>query len=151
MKKKILFALGVFASILSLVSCETTHIVTKIDEEVEVTQIQSTVTEVYSRVSKGCCGIVVTNEAGSGATGSGVIYSYDEATSTYYVVTNAHVVEDSVKQMVYFGNGKYVSATLIGMDSKNDVAVLKFNLDIVNKDLDIYVNDIFNYEEVINN
>lgn len=148
MKNKIKVLLIMLSTILSLTSCSTlTNVVTKIDEEVEVTKIESTITEVYETVSKGCVGIVATTTDGGGSTGSGVVYAYDENTSTYYVVTNAHVVEDTTTQMVYLGKSKYYTAKLVGKDSKNDVAVLTFNVDVLGSDFEIYVNDIFNYQD----
>lgn len=146
MKKRILFLIAILLSATALTSCDVTKVVTKIDEEVEVTQISNTIADVYARVSKGCVGIVASS-GDSGGTGSGVIYAYDENSESYYVVTNAHVVEDSDTQIVYLGENKYYTAHLIGMDSKNDVAVLKFSLDIFGSKDDIYINDIFNYDE----
>ncbi len=52
--------------------------------------------------------------------GSGVIVD-----SKGYILTCAHVVEDSNKIMVTLKDGTEVEATLVGMDSQNDVAVIK--------------------------
>ena len=51
--------------------------------------------------------------------GSGVIISEDG-----YIVTCAHVIEDATTVYVYVGNDAY-EATLIGSDSKSDIAVIK--------------------------
>lgn len=52
--------------------------------------------------------------------GSGFILSEDG-----YVVTNYHVVENATAISVILNNGDSLTATLIGKDSANDVAVLK--------------------------
>lgn len=57
----------------------------------------------------------------SGA-GSGVIVSSDG-----YIVTNNHVIEDASKITVRLKNGKSYPATLIGTDSKTDIAVIKIS------------------------
>lgn len=52
--------------------------------------------------------------------GSGVIVD-----TKGYILTCAHVVEDSNKIMVTLKDGTELEATLVGMDSQNDVAVIK--------------------------
>ena len=52
--------------------------------------------------------------------GSGVIIS-----ETGYIITNNHVVEDSNKITVKTYDGKEYDATLVGTDSKTDIAVIK--------------------------
>ncbi len=51
--------------------------------------------------------------------GSGVIISEDG-----YIVTNTHVIEDATTVYVYISDDEY-EATLIGSDSKSDIAVIK--------------------------
>lgn len=155
-KKKFLIFLGILVGLLSLTSClglfededSNNGVITNISEEVEYTKIDSDVVSTYEKVSKGCVGLSVSDKT-SGATGSGVIYKYDEATQTYYVVTNAHVVEDMTSVSVCIDGNTYNSAKIVGYDSKNDIGVVTFSLDLFNKDLKdyIYVNDIFNYTE----
>ena len=149
MKKKLLSLIVVFIGIFSLASCmNESGVITKISEEAEYTKIENNVSEVYEKVSKGCVGILVSNQSGS-ATGSGVIYKYDDSKSMYYVVTNAHVVEDMTSCKIYMGGTKYNSATILGYDSKNDIAVVTFTLDLLNQDMKdkLFVNDFFNYED----
>lgn len=147
--KKLKYFIFILLCVISLSSCEQvtqTQIITKIEEEVEVTQIQNQITELYSKISKGCVGIYGTNSLASGI-GSGVIF--DNEGSKYYVVTNAHVVNGMNNFKVYLGQDKYVSATLVGYDKKNDVAVLTFSIDSSNITSDsLFVHDIFNYEDV---
>lgn len=54
--------------------------------------------------------------------GSGVIISADG-----YIVTNNHVIDGTEKITVRLKNGTEYEATLIGRDSKTDIAVLKIN------------------------
>ncbi len=149
MKKRLLLAIGMLISMMGLSSCTNTGEIIKIGEEVEYTKIENTITEVYAEVSRGCVGIVVTDDYDTGATGSGVIYKYDSTKDMYYVVTNAQVVEDMNKCNIFFGNGRYNSAEIVGYDSKNDIAVVTFQLDLLNSSLKdkIYVNDFYNYED----
>jgi len=53
-------------------------------------------------------------------TGSGVVISKDG-----HIITNAHVVNDATKVTVVFNNNEEVEATVIGMDLRGDIAVLK--------------------------
>lgn len=54
--------------------------------------------------------------------GSGVIITQDG-----YIVTNNHVVEGTSKVNVRLRNGESYTATLVGTDSKTDIAVLKID------------------------
>jgi len=56
--------------------------------------------------------------------GSGVIYKH--VGDVYYVVTNNHVVEDGTSFKIRFEDGSTVDATLRGVDTLVDVAVLYF-------------------------
>ena len=57
-------------------------------------------------------------------TGSGVIISPDG-----YIVTNNHVVEGATSLEVTLNNQKKYDAVLIGKDAKNDIALLKIEVD----------------------
>ena len=57
-------------------------------------------------------------------TGSGVIVSPDG-----YIITNFHVVEDANEIEVTTNKNKSYTATLIGVDTNTDLAVLKINAD----------------------
>jgi len=54
--------------------------------------------------------------------GSGFIYDPEG-----YIVTNAHVVENAEKIMVTLAGGSQHEATLIGIDEKTDLALIKLN------------------------
>ena len=77
------------------------------------------VVEIYTEsvTSGGRLGQYVSEGAGSGVviTGDG------------YIVTNNHVIEGARKITVRMNNGKDYDATLIGRDSKTDLAVIKVN------------------------
>ena len=75
-----------------------------------VTEVQST--------SYGMFGGTTTGEAA----GSGVIISSDG-----YIITNNHVIEDATSIKVTTYDGTEYTATLVGTDTKTDIAVLKIN------------------------
>lgn len=56
------------------------------------------------------------------AAGSGVIISADG-----YIITNNHVIEDSTSIKVTTYDGAEYTATLVGTDSKSDIAVIKID------------------------
>lgn len=118
---------------------------TEIEKEPTIIEIQNEITEVYKTIESGCVGIYATNET-SGSTGSGVVYK--ENNGLYYVITNYHVIEDMSAVKVFRGGSKYYKANVVGYDSKNDLAVLTFSLDLFGGS-SIYIQDIFSYEEEI--
>lgn len=62
-------------------------------------------------------------EAGAG---SGVIYKVDG--NTAYIVTNFHVIEEADEINVAFSDGQVASATILGEDPLNDLAVASVKL-----------------------
>lgn len=58
------------------------------------------------------------------AQGSGFVISSDG-----YIVTNNHVVEDGTKISVVFNDGREADATVVGLDEKTDLALLKVDVD----------------------
>ncbi|MCD7772015.1 MAG: trypsin-like peptidase domain-containing protein [Oscillospiraceae bacterium] len=88
---------------------------------------EMTAAEVYAQNVNATVGIttsITTNYWGytttSAASGSGFIISSDG-----YILTNYHVIEDSDSITVSLYNGESYSATLVGYDESNDIAVLK--------------------------
>ncbi|MCD7731825.1 MAG: trypsin-like peptidase domain-containing protein [Oscillospiraceae bacterium] len=88
---------------------------------------EMTAAEVYANNVNATVGIttsIATNyfdyTTTSAASGSGFIISSDG-----YILTNYHVVEDSDSITVSLYNGESYSATLVGYDESNDIAVLK--------------------------
>ena len=57
-----------------------------------------------------------------GSTGSGSIID-----TRGYVLTNVHVIKDSVRVFVTLADGERLAAEIVGMDPENDLAVLKFD------------------------
>jgi serine protease Do len=145
MKRKIVSFILSISVILGLTSClnfQGDKDPDKIEKEPTIVQIQNEITEVYEQAAKGCVGIYGTSQD-SASGGSGVIYK--ENNGVYYVVTNAHVVDEMTKVQIHLGGVKYYQATVVGKDTKNDIAVLKFSLDMFGGE--VYVHDIFNYED----
>lgn len=81
--------------------------------------------EVAANEATSVVGVTTYDSAGTSvAIGSGVIYKH--VGEVYYVVTNNHVVEDGSSYEIRFEDGSTVSATLRGVDTLVDVAVLYF-------------------------
>lgn len=78
------------------------------DSVVEITQYQTN-TSIYSNYN-------YTSEG----TGSGVIISSDG-----YILTNNHVIDGATKISVRLRNGDEYEASLVGKDSKTDIAIIK--------------------------
>lgn len=56
--------------------------------------------------------------------GSGIILSTDG-----YILTNAHVVDESIKLKAQLNDGRQFEAELVGIDRKQDIAVVKIEAD----------------------
>lgn len=83
--------------------------------------------EIFEKCSPSVVAITAVNLAtGSGGTGSGVIMTEDG-----YIITNAHVVSDETTGegldmvTVILNDGTSLSATIVGLDTTSDIAVLK--------------------------
>lgn len=63
----------------------------------------------------------------SGASNQEAVGSGDILTSNGYIVTNDHVVAGFTTFTVSLSNGKSYTATLVGQDAQDDLAVLKIN------------------------
>jgi S1-C subfamily serine protease len=78
----------------------------------------------YQRVSPAVVNIEVTQRTsaftGAAASGSGFVYSADG-----YIITNAHVVQDSAEIMVTFSDGYITTGEIVGTDDYSDLAVLR--------------------------
>ncbi len=83
------------------------------------------VKSIAALVTPSVVSIKVTSAAGSG-TGSGSIYKTNSTSS--YIITNNHVVEDGANGgsiLVEFINGDTIAATIVGRDVNYDLAVIK--------------------------
>lgn len=100
-----------------------------------VTGEELTATELYYANIDACVGITISNVStnafgqvsSSASSGSGFVI-----TSDGYIVTNHHVIEDaidndSISIDVSFYNGSSYSATIVGYEEDNDIAILKID------------------------
>ncbi|MEM3713007.1 MAG: trypsin-like peptidase domain-containing protein [Thermoproteota archaeon] len=81
-------------------------------------------TEIYNRTIKGVVmitGIVEDLLTEGTGLGSGFVVRYD---SSYYIVTNYHVVKDARDMVVTFYNGESYPANVVGTDPYSDLAVI---------------------------
>ena len=95
-------------------------------QQIIVTDIETAITDAVDKVGPAVVTVVGTlNSLGSGQTvsGSGVIIS-----SEGYILTNNHVIEDTVEVYVILANGKELPTKIIGGDIFSDVAVLKMDI-----------------------
>ena len=76
--------------------------------------------EIYSRNIRSVVSITSTGRNGTRSTGTGVVLSADG-----YLVTNAHVVENSYAISVQLSDDRVLSAAIIGSDEVSDLAVLR--------------------------
>ncbi len=75
--------------------------------------------EIYTKAIDAVVSISCTLRGGS-STGTGVVLSEDG-----YIITNAHVVEDATEISVLVANESACPATLVGVDTLSDLAVLR--------------------------
>jgi serine protease Do len=98
----------------------------------DLTSFQSAIKDVIEEARHGVVGLLVETDLGS-SSGSGVIYKKDG--NDYYLVTNAHVVENyNTVTIVYEKNGLLFQITddntdVIGTDLVTDLAVVHFTSD----------------------
>ncbi len=100
------------------------------DETAAVQALQSRFTAVYKTTSPsvvnitnrgyayGMFGMVVPQEG----SGSGFVYD-----ATGHIVTNYHVIENAEELLVTFSTGQVYAAEVVGVDSMNDLAVLRID------------------------
>lgn len=97
------------------------------DGEITLTpaSIADMITQVADTKSQSVVGVTALDDAGADkAMGSGVIYKHID--NMYYVVTNHHVVAEGTSYQIRFADGTTVGATLRGVDTLVDLAVLYF-------------------------
>ena len=101
---------------------------TQVDTASVDTSKELTTAEIYAKYVNSCVGITVdivsTNVFGQtvtgAAAGSGFVITEDG-----YILTNYHVIDGANSIKVTFDNGKEYSATYVGGEEKNDIAVIK--------------------------
>ncbi|MEK0315130.1 S1C family serine protease [Cohnella sp. 56] len=80
------------------------------------------VVSVINQTKEGAAGSEASIGKGT-SLGSGVIFKKQKGKA--YIITNAHVIADSVKLQVVLSNGTKKSATVVGKDTITDLAVLE--------------------------
>ena len=101
---------------------------TQVDTASVDTSKELTTAEIYAKYVNSCIGITVdivsTNVFGQtvtgAAAGSGFVITEDG-----YILTNYHVIDGANSIKVTFDNGKEYTATYVGGEEKNDIAVIK--------------------------
>ena len=101
---------------------------TQVDTASVDTSKELTTEEIYAKYVNSCVGITVdivsTNVFGQtvtgAAAGSGFVITEDG-----YILTNYHVIDGANSITVTFDNGKEYTATYVGGEEKNDIAVIK--------------------------
>ena len=99
------------------------------DQPEDIDSAEYTAKKAFKRVENSVVNVVVYNgevgnEDDAASTGSGIIISEDG-----YIVTNSHVINDSKKygvEIITTAGDSYI-ATVVGYDSRTDLAVLKIN------------------------
>ena len=101
---------------------------TKVDTAAVNTEKELTTAEIYAKYVSSCVGITVdivsTNIFGQtvtgAAAGSGFVITEDG-----YILTNYHVIDGANSIKVTFSDGKEYTATYVGGEEANDIAVIK--------------------------
>ncbi|MBU0997115.1 MAG: trypsin-like peptidase domain-containing protein [Firmicutes bacterium] len=99
------------------------------DEEIGVyiAALQSKIYDIADIVDNTVVG-VSTYEGTTGVSmGTGVVYSFNSSTNTYYLITNHHVIDGGDNYRIVFADDSYVVGTLLGFDDEIDIAILSFN------------------------
>ena len=98
----------------------------------EVTPLYSSSLSLIEIFEKSESGVVRVNvkrsEAVEGESGLGSGFVFDRKG---HIATNAHVVDDAVKIVVTFLDGRSYNAEIIGTDEYTDLAVIKVNADLI--------------------
>ncbi|MDP7061348.1 MAG: trypsin-like peptidase domain-containing protein [Planctomycetota bacterium] len=93
------------------------------DNDVNLLELSDDIANLAEKVSKGTVFLTVRrNDGRSTGYGRGTGFVVDAVKGI--VVTNAHVVENAQTATVQFADGREVSASLLGVDEKTDLAVM---------------------------
>lgn len=117
-----LLAIGAGTTYFIMKAMPGTTIINKSEKEVTVNEngIADAVEKVYDSV------VVVNVYKNDKLYGSGSGFIFKKDNNTYYVMTNAHVVEESTSVKVTLSNDKSYDTKLIGSDKYLDIAVIAF-------------------------
>jgi len=94
---------------------------------VYVQNLQNQIYDVTAIIENSVIGVSTYNGTTGVAIGSGVVYSFNASTNTYYIITNQHVVDGGDNFKVVFSDSSFVVATLLGVDNDVDIAILSFS------------------------
>jgi len=104
---------------------------TKNSVQISTSEFSTTITEAVEKVGPAVVTVVGTipgqmtffgRTPNQTVSGSGVIISEDG-----YIITNNHVIENTIKNSVILADGTELEATIVGADEFSDLAVLKIN------------------------
>lgn len=93
----------------------TVMTITGLDPDAEELSLQ----QIYKKVAPSVVGLSCLGK-NSGSTGTGIIMSADG-----YIITNYHVIDDSISITVELEDGNQYQASLVGGDETSDLAVIK--------------------------
>ena len=99
----------------------------ELDIQTEQNGTELTIPQINRKVKDSVVGIIVSSSDGLGLlqdSGSGIIISEDG-----YIVTNSHVVKGAMSIKVVFSDSSETGASLVGTDSRSDLAVIKVDKD----------------------
>ena len=89
--------------------------------EIETTEIETAITQAVEKAGPAVVTVIGQADAfGNVSSGSGVIISPDG-----YILTNNHVIEDTLQLAIILADGSQLPASLVGADPFSDLAVLK--------------------------
>ena len=86
--------------------------------------------DVYKKIYESSVGISVYQKSSGKlvSEGTGVVMGLNDAKTSTYIITCAHVIEGSgVEYVVETADGSKYDATMVGMDAKTDIGVIKVN------------------------
>jgi len=95
-------------------------------EELELTEIERTMAEIYREVSPSVVAISITRGANGfeeGGSGSGFVIDREG-----HIMTNFHVVQGAEEIIVNFFDGTIVRAEVVGLDPDSDLAIVQVDL-----------------------
>ena len=117
-----------YEQIYAQVEQEISDLLSESEIQVYVDDFQQQLYDVIDLAEMSVLGITSYNvPANEASLGSGVVYKYDSINDLYYIVTNYHVVEDGTEFEIYFSDESTTEATLLGVDTEVDIAVLTFS------------------------
>jgi serine protease Do len=94
---------------------------------VVLNQFQDSIDDVVTLADQSVFGVSTYLGTVGQSLGSGVVYRYDQTANLYYLITNQHVVDEGDNFRIVFADESEVEATLLGVDTEADIAILSFS------------------------